>query len=364
MGEEQPGKPKVVVTGASGLVGSNLVEFLVKRNFSVVALVRSPNSAEHLIEFANKVRDIADLQLKQANVTDSAALRQAFEGADVVVHCAGSVDPYGARQAVFETNLGGSRNAVAAAKLAKVKQFIHISSLSVITGQGDQFNVDENAPLKPCGEAYADSKIEAEKAVMAECAHISVTTLRPGFIYGPRERAWLPRLIANIRDGKAMLIDGGKRETNVIYVGNLCRAIEGSILNARAFNQVFNLTDGQHITKKQLFDAISDGLNLPRVERSVPRPVAWVACEIVSSFAPMLSAPSRQKLSRFSRAAFRLAAINQGFDITKAERDLGYANRIPFSEGMARTLEFFKTVPAGQIGEPSEGSGLSAARRG
>ena len=56
------------------------------------------------------------------------------------------------------------KNAIAASKMAGVKHFIFISSLSVITGQGDQFNVDESAPLRPCGESYADSKIEAEKS--------------------------------------------------------------------------------------------------------------------------------------------------------------------------------------------------------
>ncbi|MGH9553089.1 MAG: hypothetical protein ACRD3W_27165, partial [Terriglobales bacterium] len=92
--------------------------------------------------------------------------------------------------------------------------------------------------------------------------------------------------------------------------------------------------------------------------------VAWLACEVVSAVAPMLSADTQKKLTRFSRAAFRLAAVNQGFDIAKAERDLGYSNRIPFSEGMARTLEFFNTVPTDKIGEEQPSGGLSAAQRG
>ncbi|HEY9773901.1 MAG TPA: NAD-dependent epimerase/dehydratase family protein [Planktothrix sp.] len=337
-------RPKIAVTGANGLVGMHMVQHFVQAGYPVVAMVRGPKNAEHLIEYCNAMRDKADLVLVQAALNDTAALRNAFTGVDVVIHAAGAVNPYGAREEIFATNVTGTKNAVAAARVARVRQFIFISSLSVITGQFDQFDVDESARLRPCGEAYADSKIEAEKAVMAMASHISVTSLRPGFIYGPRERAWMPRLITNIANGKAMLIDGGERQTNVIYVENLCIAAEGAIFNSLAYNQVYNLTDGQQITKKQLFDTIADGLSLPRVTKSVPRPVAFIACEVVSRIAPMLSPASQKKLSRFSRGAYRLAAVNQGFSIAKAERDLGYTRRIPFSEGMKVTLEFFRTT--------------------
>src|SRR5205823_6003075 len=157
---------------------------------------------------------------------------------------------------------------------------------------------------------------------------------RPGFIYGPGEKAWMPRLIKNIANGKAMLIDGGTKETNVIYIENLCRAIEAAILNPQAYGQVYNLTDGEKITKKELFAAISDGLKLPRVNKKIPGSVARIACELVSTVAPSLPIDTRRKLSRFSRAAFRLAGVNQGFDISKARTELGYTNLVPFEKGM------------------------------
>ena len=356
----EKGRAKIAVTGASGLVGSHIVEYLAKGGYSVVALIRSSASAGHLIEFSNAMKESTDINIVLASLDDSTAMRDAFKGVDVVIHAAGSVNPFGSREAIFSTNVGGTKNAIAAAKMAGVKHFIFISSLSVITGQGDQFNVDESAPLRPCGESYADSKIEAEKAVMAEAGTIRVTSLRPGFIYGPREKSWMPRLIGNISAGRAMLIDGGTRETNVIYVGNLCRVVEKTLLNPRAFGQVYNLTDGEKITKKQLFDSISDGLNLPRVTKNVPRPIAQIACSIVSAIVPMLGPDAQQNLSRFSRAAFRLAAVNQGFSIAKAESELDYTDRILFSEGMARTLESFKEEDEKKKNEAQ--SGLSAVR--
>jgi len=333
-------KAKVAITGASGLVGSHLAEHLVARGYAVVAMSRNAAKEPCLTSISGP----GSLTLRSVDVNDQSALENAFSGCDVVVHAAGTVDPYGSRQSIFKTNVEGTRNALAAARAASVKQFIFVSSLSVITGQGDQFNVDESAELKPCGESYADSKVEAERLVMSEpqSSSLKVSSVRPGFIYGPREKAWMPRLINSIGTGKAMLIGGGIKETNVIYVGNLSQAIENSILNEKAFGQVFNLTDGERITKKQLFDAIADGLSLPRVTKQIPVPVARFACEMISSFAPLLPVEKQRTLSRFSRAAFRLAGVNQGFSVKKAERDLNYVDRVPFNEGMSKTLEYFK----------------------
>ncbi len=339
--EEQTPIATVAVTGASGLVGSHVVEHLADRGFHVVAVLRTV--PEHLQKFISGYCGPGSVKVQKADVNDLESLERAFSGVQAVVHAAGSVDPFGARQAIFATNVGGTQNALKAAASASVKQFIFISSLSVITGQGDQFDLDESTPLKPCGESYADSKIEAERAVMnmAEKGEMKVTSLRPGFIYGPREGSWMPRLINSIGTGKAMLIDGGTKQTNVIYIGNLVKAVELALFNEHTYDQVYNLTDGQVVSKKELFDTIADGLKLPRVTKKVPGSIAKFACETISAIAPALSIDTQKKLARFSKAAFRLAAVNQGFSIAKAERDLPYLNRIPFQEGMRRTLETF-----------------------
>ena len=343
---EKASELQVAVTGASGLVGSDLVEHLAAAGLNVIAVVRTVPA--HLKAFVDSYLGSGSIHVRSADVADVAALKRAFSGADIVLHAAGTVDPFGAREAIFAVNCDGTRNALEAAKSAGVKQFILISSLSVITGQGDQYDLDESAPYRPCGESYADSKIEAEKSVVAESSNdaIKITVLRPGFIYGPRERSWMPRLINSITTGKAMLIDGGTRQTNVIYVGNLSRAVKLALLNEKAYGQVYNLTDGQIVSKKDLFDAIADGLNLPRVTKKIPRSIAKPVCSLISTIAPALSQESQKNLARFSRAAFRLAGVNQGFSIAKAERELQYRDRVPFQEGMALTLETFKPTSA------------------
>lgn len=334
-------KTTVLVTGATGLVGYHAVKHLLSKGFTVKALTRSSSNTADLKSLANN-----QLTIVQAELDDKSQLSNYLSDVDVVVHAAGFVDPLGKREDIYKVNVDGTKGILEAAKVAKVKQFIHISSLSVITGQGDQYGLSEKAELKYCGEPYADSKVDAEKLVASQNGDISVTVLRPGFIYGPKEKAWLPRLINSIAQGKAMLIDGGLKETNVIYVGNLSQAIELAILNKQSYGQVYNLTDGEKVSKKELFDAIADELNLPRVTRTIPSAVARTACEVVSTIAPILPLSARKGLSRYSRAAFRLAGVNQGFDIGKAERELNYTKRIPFKEGMKQTLAEFGSKSA------------------
>jgi nucleoside-diphosphate-sugar epimerase len=340
--------PVVAVTGATGLVGRAVVKTLVQSGkYHVVAIGRRLNALEAL---ALEVRpegvggQETDLVLIECDINDKAKINEALAGAAVVVHAAGSVDAQGERAAIFKVNVGGTENVLAAARQQNLKQMIHISSLSVVTGQADQFEVDESAPLVTCGEPYADSKVAAEKHLAAAMTSgsLPITILRPGFIYGPGERAWLPRLIESIRLGRAVLVDGGLRQTNVIYVGNLAKAVESAILNTLAFGEVFNLTDGERVSKKLLFDEISEGLALPLVQKSLSREAIKPVFDIVSAFTPFLPRGMRPALARFSPGAFRLVAVNQGFSIGKAEQLLDYKNRISFKDGMALTLKGFR----------------------
>jgi len=335
----------VAVTGATGLVGSHLVNYLGAKGYRIIALVHSKGKVDPF----KKVWSSFGVSIREGDVRDQKKLSNTLDGADVVVHAAGVIDPYGSREHIFTTNVTGTKNVLLTANQISAKQFILVSSLSVITGMSDQYNVTEDAAFQICGEAYADSKVEAEKLVLEEAKDLqsnrfitAVTIVRPGFIYGPGERAWLPRLINSIASQKAMLIDGGNKETNVIYVENLNKAIESTILNPVSYGQVYNLTDGQKVTKKQLFDTISADLSLPYVTKSVPGFLAKFFCELVSNITPILPLKQKMNLARYSRAAFRLAGLNQGFSIAKAERELNYTDRIPFHVGMAATLQSFK----------------------
>ena len=336
-------KSKIFVTGATGTVGSYLVEYLVNKGYQVLGCVRPSSRVANLDNLVKRYPE--KFKYAMADITGSAQLSNYMNGCDVVVHTAANVEPYSKRHELQLVNVQGTQKVLDSAINAGVKQFIHISSLSVITGDKDQYGIGENQPPIYSKEEYANSKIDAEQIVMSEGAgkNIEVTILRPGFIYGPDERTWLPKLIHAMKKRRAILVGDTKKETNVIYVENLCRAIEASILNKKAFGQIYNLTDGQAISKRLLFDTICDELRLPRVNVVVPVFAARMLVETATMLTPYAPTFMKNKLAVYSRAAFRLAAVNQGFDISKAERDLGYIERVPFAEGMSKTLATWKT---------------------
>lgn len=327
---------RVLVTGASGLVGTYLTEQLLIAGYQVIGVVRQSSNTSRLLELQAK---FSNLGIITAGLNDRNKLMEAMSGMSVVIHTAASIAPLATLEEISVVNVEGTRSVLDAAIASGVTQFIHISSLSVIMGATHIYDACESAPYIESREAYANSKIAAEQLVLApeNVERINVTVLRPGFIYGPNERAWMPRVIDMLRQRRAMLVGNGDKETNVIYVGNLCRAIMSAILREKSYKQIYNLTDGQKISKRKLFDTIADELGLPRVAWYIPE---WFAHFLVDSaclIAPISPAPIRSVLCQYSRPALRLAAYNQGFNISKAERELEYSNRIPFEEGMAKT---------------------------
>ena len=331
-----PTSPRVFVTGATGLVGAHLVEQLLLAGLDVVGLVRRSSQISRLLELQSK---FSNLQIITAELNEQQKLTQAMAGSSVVIHTAASIAPLATLEELSIVNVEGTRSVAQAAIAAGVTQMIHISSLSVIMGATHIYDASENVPYMQSREAYANSKIAAEQLVLAEeiSSKIQMTVLRPGFIYGPNERAWMPRVIGMLKGRRAMLVGNGDKDTNVIYVGNLCRAIMAAILREQAFGQVYNLTDGQKISKRKLFDTIADELGLPRVAIYIPEWLAHVFVDSACIIAPISPPPLKNVLCQYSRPALRLAGYNQGFNISKAERDLNYVDRIPFEEGMART---------------------------
>jgi 2-alkyl-3-oxoalkanoate reductase len=327
---------RIFVTGATGLVGTYLVEQLLLTGFNVVGLVRQSGQIGRLLELQAK---FSNFQIITAELNELQKLTDAMVGSAVVIHTAASIAPLATLDELSLVNVEGTKSIANAAIAAGVRQLIHISSLSVIMGASHIYDAAESAPYMQSREAYANSKIAAEQAVFRNeiSSHINVTVLRPGFIYGPNERAWMPRVINLLKTRRAMLVGNGDKDTNVIYVGNLCKAIVSAILREKTYGQIYNLTDGQKISKRKLFDTISDELGLPRVALYIPE---WTAHFLVDSaciLAPISPPPMKNFLCQYSRPALRLAAYNQGFNISKAESELNYVDRIPFEEGMART---------------------------
>jgi nucleoside-diphosphate-sugar epimerase len=323
-----------LITGATGFVGGHLAEACTGRGWNVRALVR-PSSDTRLLE-QNHVT------LVRGDLADAAAVREALQGVEVVFHCAAKVGDWGPVEEYRAINVEALRGLLDACRQLPLRRFVHSSSLGVYAAR-HHHGTDESEPLPAHHiDGYTQTKAESEQLVLSyhRQHQLPVVVLRPGFIYGPRDRTLMPKLLANLRKRMVRYISGGKHAMNCIYVGNLVEAALIAAEKPEAVGQVYNLTDGEFVSKRRFIESIVNGLGLPR-----PRPVSvplWAA----RIMAWWMESGARRKNSpkppRLTQARLKLFGLNLDFSIEKAKRELGYRPRWSFDEGMAQTLAWYK----------------------
>lgn len=324
--------PTYLITGATGFVGSHVADEAAKHG-TVRALVRSGGDTTHLERLG--------AQLVPGDLTDPAALAKAADGADYVVHCAAKVGDWGAVDEFRRVNVGGLRALLEAVRGKPLKRFVQVSSLGVYEAR-HHYGTDESEPLPENHiDGYTQSKVECEKLALDEYrTHgTPVAVLRPGFIYGPRDRTVLPRLAGRLARKDIPYISKGKHALNTTYVGNLVDAIFLALDNPAAVGQVFNITDGEFVSKRRFFEGIADGLGLPRPSRSIP---LWLAKILARWREGKFRRENRPHAPKITQAGVKFAGLNLDFSIAKARTVLGYDPRVGFDEGMGKAVEWYK----------------------
>ena len=189
-----------------------------------------------------------------------------MEGIDAVVHCAAKVGDWGPVEEYRKVNVEGLRHLLDACRGRPLKRFVHLSSLGVYAAR-HHHGTDESEPLPAQHvDGYTQSKVESEQLALAYQREqgVPVVVLRPGFIYGPRDRTVLPQLIDKLRQGQVRWLGGGRAAMNTIYVGNLVDAIFLALNKPDVVGKVYNLTDGEVVSKRRFIETLADGVGAPR----------------------------------------------------------------------------------------------------
>ena len=319
----------IFITGATGLVGSHAAEEALKRGHRVRALVRPTSDTRWLDQWG--------VQTIVGDLEDPAALKAGASGADWVFNCAAKVGDWGSLDDFRRLNVHALRLLLDAAAEAKVERFVHVSSLGVYEGR-DHFGTDETVPPAANSlDAYTRSKTEAEALALQFHRErgLPVSIVRPGFIYGERDRTVLPKLIRSLSRGPFAYFGSGEQVLNCIYVKNL---VEGLFLAAevpQAVGEVFNLTDGQAVTKKQFVGRVAAlaGLKQPRLH--IPRGLARTLANVVEGIAKRRGA---QNPPLINKARYKFLGLNLDYSIEKARRVLGYQPPFTFDQGIERAM--------------------------
>ncbi len=242
----------VLVTGASGFIGGRLAERLALHHHARVrVLVRGVAGAARLARLP--------VEIVRGDVTDRDATAAAATGCDTIFHCAYGTS--GSQKHRAFVNRRGTRRVLEAAATAGVWRVVYLSTLMVYgrTADGD---LDETAPRRRFGNAYSDSKLDAEREAMqwARAGRAPVVVLQPTAVYGPWGGVWTAQPLLALASGRWILVDGGRGTANAIYVDDLVSAM--------------------------LLAAVRDGVVGEAFLVSGPKPVPW--SELYGHFAAML----------------------------------------------------------------------------
>jgi 2-alkyl-3-oxoalkanoate reductase len=305
---------RIALTGATVGVGRELCAEARARVFRVRALVRDLAAASAL------ARD--GVELVRGDLETTRALVEVAEGADVFIHTAAHVGDWGSRDDFERVNVGGTRNAVLAAASAKVPRFVHVSSVAVY-GRPREGVIDETFPIRPVGTPYEDTKIAAEAFALERGRELglAVSAVRPPVIVGEHDRVFLPRIVKQLRQRTALLIDGGAGLFNMVDVRDVVDVLLRCASNDSARGEVFNVAAAPPRIR-DLFDAIADAVGAPRPRLSVPRAPAMAVAKLLDKAWKLAKVPHPPPVTPFVVTMMTLRVV---YDAAKARRVLGWA---------------------------------------
>lgn len=326
---------RVFVTGASGFVGSHLVEKLDREGQLVRALVRPTSRIGHLRHL--------DIEWVEGDLGSVEQLKEAVEGCDVVYHCAAATK--GSWNEYLEATIKGTERLLEASVAVGVKRFVYISSLSVYgVGQlKDHELVTEDTPYEPHPEKrghYAHSKIEAEKLVRRYALEegLQVTILRPGTIYGPRGKVFFPRIGYSLKNRIFLVIGSGDHVLPLVYVGNVVDAMLLAGARHAAVNQTYNIVDEDRITQRQYLDQFIKRAGLKAPTLHVPFAFLYFAASLLEVKTTLTRAKRAPFLSRYRLVC---GAKRFRFDTSRAKSQLQWKPTVSLQEGLDRTFQWY-----------------------
>ena len=317
-----------LVTGASGFVGSHIIDDLVRRGVRVRCLLRSTSSRRWL--------EGKPVEYAEGDVRGTAGLDEAVRGADWIVHAAGLTHARTAAE-FHDANARGTENILAAALRADPapRRFVYISSQAAAGPSGDGAPLTEDRPPRPVSP-YGQSKLNGETLVMAAADRVPVVSIRSPTVYGPREQA-LYKYFRSVKQ-HVRPIPGRARRFSVVYATDHARAVWAALTQDRAVGETY-FVGGPDVTDyDEMGTAIVRAMGTWAIRLTVPL-IALQTGALVGEVAGVLTrrAPffSREKLREITSGEWIVSSA-------KIREHLGWAPEVSLEEGVRLTAAWYR----------------------
>jgi nucleoside-diphosphate-sugar epimerase len=321
---------KILVTGATGFVGSHLVDCLVERGSDVRCLVRQSSNLRYVKH--------PQVELAYGGLDDSTDWDEALADVDIIYHVAGTTFARRAKD-YFTVNHQGTEALLAEAlkRRDRIKRFVYISSLAAVGPARDGKPVDEDtspAPITP----YGRSKLMAEEAVRVVSGLLPVTIVRPPAVYGPRDYG-IFEFFKAVKGGMFPMIGRRDKRVSLVHARDLVDGIVLAGESEASMGRTYFISSEDDYSMRAVADLMAALMRKRLRTITIPRAVAYGVAAAAEAAAALMGKPpviNRDKVTDLSQTGWTCS-------IERAKSELGYSPRVPLEEGLRETISWYKS---------------------
>lgn len=314
---------KAIITGATGGLGRNLLEFLVLQNWQVVAFGRD-----------EKIGKSLGVEFYAFDLSDFEQTKKYFQKADIVFHCAALSSPWGKYEEFYKANVIATKNILKAMELFNIKKIVHVSTPSIYFDFQDRFEIKEEfIPTKFVND-YAKTKYQAEQLVLN--SSVFSVIIRPRAIFGEYDNVLVPRLEKVALKGFLPIIKNKKTIVDVTYVGNVVNALYLASIKDIPSKSIFNITNDEPMNIQEVFSLLMETIKI----KTKFKYISYFALFSIATILEIISKLGFIKEPFLTKYGVGVISKSQTLDISKAKNILGYKPIYTIKEGLQRYAKY------------------------
>lgn len=322
---------KILVTGATGFIGSHLVDYLIELGYDVKATIRKTSNLQWLKD--------KNIELVETNLNSLEDTSKAVRDVDYIYHIAGLVAAKNYRE-FLKANRDATETLLKACEIANphLQRFVLVSSQTVAGPSSSLENPQTEDDIPTPITSYGKSKLEGEKVAISFMDKLPITIVRPPAVYGPRDTA-IKDIFKLANKGIAPLVGLDDKFVSLIYIKDLIQGIVLAGESNISEGQIYFITSHQFYSWNEIMDTMKIALNKKRLLKiRIPNTLVLAIAGISDLFGRFSDKPP-------------VFDYEKGIDFVqkywicspeKARRDLDFVSEISLEDGLTETAEWYK----------------------